>query len=183
MSNNRTRDDFLRFLDFLGEKGLIPTATAASRKATANKVTAILSDEEAQDVTVLDLDILMNRFHNLNNQAYTPESLQTYKSRMRTALDDFRSYTKDPINFKPTGQKRTKPKQNGEKPAASTSRGGPAPTPAPSAVTAPLPNLEVLPVAIRSNLTVQIVGLPFDLTTAEAKKIANIILAHAALQD
>lgn len=183
MSSNRTREDFLRFLDFLGEKGLIPTATAASRKATANKVTAILSEEEAQDVTALDLDILMNRFHNLNSQAYTPESLQTYKSRMRTALDDFRSYTKDPINFKPAGQKRTKPKQNGEKPASSTLKGSPLPTSSPSAVTAPMPSLEVLPVAIRSNLTVQIVGLPFDLTTAEAKKIANIILAHAALQD
>ena len=66
MAQNRSRADFLRFLDYLGEKGLIPSGTAASRKATANKVTAILSDEEAADVTALDLDEVMMRFHDLN---------------------------------------------------------------------------------------------------------------------
>lgn len=37
-----------------------------------------------------------------------------------------------------------------------------------------------LPIAIRSNLTVKVLGLPFDLTAAEANKIANVIVAHAA---
>jgi hypothetical protein len=38
----------------------------------------------------------------------------------------------------------------------------------------------VLPIAIRSGVVVEIVGLPFDLTKAEAQKVANIILAHGS---
>jgi hypothetical protein len=41
------------------------------------------------------------------------------------------------------------------------------------------PAMHVLPIALRPDLTIQIAGLPFDLTIAEAKKLANIILAHA----
>ena len=181
MSQNRSRDDFLRFLDYLGEKGLIPSATAASRKATANKVTSILSDEEALDVTALDLDALMTRFHNLNAQQYTPESLQTYRSRMKTALDDFRAYSENPLGFKPSGQSRSKPRQNSDKPKpllASTST-KPAVGYSNSAPSPTLPNVSVLPIPLRSDLTVQIAGLPFDLTKSEAQKLANIILAHA----
>lgn len=42
-----------------------------------------------------------------------------------------------------------------------------------------LPNVNQLPIPLRQNLTVRVFGLPYDLTAAEAKKIANIILAHA----
>ena len=36
-----------------------------------------------------------------------------------------------------------------------------------------------LPIPIRSDLAVQIEGIPFDLTKAEATKIANVVLAMA----
>jgi hypothetical protein len=180
MSTNRSRDDFLRFLAYLGDKGLIPLATASSRRATAGKVTAILSDDEAADVTALDLDDVMRRFDHLNPHQYTPGSLQAYKSRMKTALDDFRSYCENPLNFRPSGQQRTKVKpSNGEqqkKPIRGRVKTNDASATATPSVS--LPNVTVLPIALRAGLTVQIAGLPFDLTAAEAKKIANIILAH-----
>jgi len=37
----------------------------------------------------------------------------------------------------------------------------------------------ILPIPIRVDLTIHIQGLPFDLTEAEAKKIANVIQAMA----
>jgi hypothetical protein len=37
----------------------------------------------------------------------------------------------------------------------------------------------ILPVPIRADLTVYVQGLPFDLTEAEAKKIATVIQAMA----
>lgn len=180
MSNNRSRDDFLRFLDYLGDKGLLPAGTASSRKATANKVTAILSDDEAVDVTAIDLDEIMRRFDNLNQHQYTPESLQTYKSRMKTALEDFRNYCENPLSFKPLGQGRAKQKGTGEKQknvltVKNEARGAPEPIRS----TSHLPNVSVLPIPLRAGLTVQIAGLPFDLTPSEARKIANIVLAHA----
>lgn len=184
MSSNRSAPAFLSLIDYLGQKGLIPAATASSRKATANKVLAILSEDEAQDVLSLDLDHLMQRFHNLNPQQYTPESLQTYKSRMKTALEDFRAYTENPLTFKPSGQSKPKPKINGEKGAGvgtNSVQSKPIPTqfqnqPSHSS----MPGVSVLPIPLRADLTVQIAGLPFDLTSVEAKKIANIILAHAS---
>lgn len=179
MATNRTRDDFLRFLDYLGEKGLIPLATASSRRSTAGKITSILSVEEAVDVTVIDLDDLMRRFDHLNPHQYGPGSLQTYKSRMRTALDDFRTYCENPLSFKPSGQRRSKPRKAEEAPK----RGAVSATHEASVAVQSgqvLPNIAVLPIPLRAGLTVQIAGLPFDLTTAEARKIANIVLAHAA---
>jgi hypothetical protein len=41
-----------------------------------------------------------------------------------------------------------------------------------------LPRVAGLPIQIRADLTVQLVGLPFDLTKSEAQKIANIVLAY-----
>ena len=52
-----------------------------------------------------------------------------------------------------------------------------------SSTSPPLPNVNVLPISLRAGLTVQIAGLPFDLTKAEAQKIANIVLAHAVEYD
>jgi hypothetical protein len=40
--------------------------------------------------------------------------------------------------------------------------------------------VSVLPIPIRENLIIQIQGLPFDLTPAEANKIANVVRAMAA---
>jgi hypothetical protein len=180
MAQNRTREDFLRFLEYMGDKGLVPVATAASRRATAGKVTEVLSPDEAGDVTLVDLDDVMRRFDNLNPRQYTPGSLQAYKSRMKTALEDFRAYSENPLAFRPTGQSRTKQKINGDK--DKTPKVPVRTKTAEQTVTPPsstLPNISVLPIPLRLGLTVQVAGLPFDLTPAEARKIANIILAHA----
>lgn len=188
MSQNRSREDFIRFLDYLGEKGLVARATASARRTAAAKVLAVLSDDEAQDVVSLDIDHLMARFDNLNPHQYTPDSLQTYRSRLKTALEDFRAYGENPVSFRPSGQSRAKQKPNGSSPKAQKSKpiqiGTPTALPLPSTIPAvDLPNVHQLPVQLRPNLTVRIFGLPFDLTQQEAKKIANIILAHAMSSD
>ena len=180
MTQNCSRNDLLRFLDYLSAKGLVPSATAAARKAAVGRVTGILSDEEAVDITNLDLDEIMVRFDNLNPHQFTPESLQTYRSRLKTSLEDFRSYRENPLNFRPGGNSRSKSKSNGERrKSVSTEL-----TVKPDVRSAPagrsLPNISVLPIPLRPDLTVQVAGLPFDLTQAEAKKIANIILAHTS---
>ncbi|MDT8329159.1 MAG: hypothetical protein RQ750_17615 [Roseovarius sp.] len=185
MTTGRTKTDFLSFLDFLSEKGLLAKATAQSRKASANKVFAILDADEAKDVTTIDLDELMYRFSNLAGQNYKPQSLQVYKSRIRSALDDFISYKENPLGFKPALQSRSKgaKKSNQLVSALSQAKNGkgvnvqehiPSSDPIQTR-----PSDDILPISLRHGLTVKIAHLPFDLTPAEAKKIANIILAHA----
>lgn len=180
MPQNRSRADLVRFLDYTGEKGLVPPATAAARRTAATKVLAVLSDEEAFDVIQIDLNDVMSRFDNLNRHQFTPESLQTYRSRLKTALRDFQSYCENPVSFKPLGASRTRlkapsdrPKSSAQPPRANLIVQNELP------VSTDLPNVAVLPIPLRQSLTVRVVGLPFDLTPNEARKIANIILAHA----
>ncbi len=177
MAEGRSRADLLAFVDYLGQKGLIPPNTASARKASANKVLAILDENEATDVTLLDQDSLFTRFGHLHKSDYSPDSLQSYVSRTRTALDDFKRFCDEPLNFRPKASGVTKLKVANGKPKLST---------APASLdehrsSEPVSThaVQVLPISIRADLVVKIAGLPHDLTASEAQRIANIVLAHA----
>lgn len=182
MAQARSREALLSFLDYLGSKGLMAPATASARKVAVNKVFGILSSEEAEDVLAVDLDETMTRFGHLQGKSFTPGSLSTYRSRLRSALDDFAAYVENPLAFRPKVQAR-KRTENAPKAGVRNSKApeseevaNPSPRPiTPSFVTA-----NILPIPIRSDLVIQIQGLPFDLTEAEAKRIANVILALAS---
>lgn len=168
-----SRGALLDFQDYLSKKGLMNKATAAARKAAVNKVLGILDETESADVSTLDLDKVMSRFHNLEGSKYTPSSLGIYKSRLKSSIDDFLRYQKDPLNFKPAGQStsradRAKTPASGEPSSRSEPRRN-APIEAPPAA------VNIVPIPIRPDLTIKIQGLPFDLTASEANKIANVI--------
>ena len=106
MGGPRSRAELIKFLNYVGAKGLLSPATAESRKASVNKVLGILTDQEAEDVAQLDLDEVVRRFANLHGQAYTADSLRTYKSRTKSSIDDFIRYVENPMAFKVGGSKR-----------------------------------------------------------------------------
>src|SRR5271155_5102330 len=106
MDDKRSRKAALEFLEYVAQKGLMAQATARSRKAAVSKVLGILDETEARDVTSIDLDVVMSRFGHLQGKGYTPESLTTYKSRVKSALDDFSRYVENPLAFKPSVQAR-----------------------------------------------------------------------------
>lgn len=181
MARDRSRQKLLEFLDYLANKGLMAKPTVAARKAAANKILGILTDEEAADVVELDLDQVVKRFQNLAGQNYTPASLSAYRSRLRSAIDDFDSYVENPLGFRPSVQareKRPKPDGKKDKPVAENSDQT-ADFERPSQRSpAPLSNT-ILPIPIRSDITIYVQGIPFDLTESEAAKIANVIRALA----
>ena len=172
MTDKRSRQDFMEFLDWISQKGLMSPNTISSRRAAASKVLAILDNEEAQDVTKLDVDDLMRRFGYKEGKNYTPGSLQTYASRLRSALDDFKVYVDEPMNFRPGVQPRERRKSEPKRDAP------PAASPPPAAVAATPAN--ALSIPIRPDKTILVQGLPYDLTEAEATKIANVIRAMAS---
>lgn len=179
MSTNRSRDDLKAFLDWVGNKGLMPLATVQARKAAVNNILDILSDEEAADVTALDLEQVMSRFGNLKGKNYTPDSLKTYQSRLGKALEDFQAYLDNPMAFKPSGTQRrvSAPAKEALKPTSPAAR---AASPVQSApVSGPLLSANIVPIPIRQDLTIHIQGIPFDLTKAEAQRVANVVLALA----
>lgn len=157
--------------------------TAASRKAVVNKVFGALDDADRDDVLAVDVNTIIERFVNLEGRNYTPESLQTYKSRLKSTLDDFSSYRQDPLSFRPSAHQRaarqSKAQSNSsstapDKPSIMTSLG--ADNTAARVIDTPV---NILPIQIRADLTIKIQGLPFDMTVAEANKLAAVIKALA----
>ena len=179
MAIDKSRAGLLEFLDYLAKKGLMTKNTVAARKASASKVLGILSNEEANDVTDIDLNSVMMRFQNLEGNKYTPSSLNTYQSRTKSALEDFAVYLKNPMAYKPNVPKRERAEAGNSSinssPVKRTSTGkNRAETEPPTP-----PGSSIMPIPIRQDVTVHIQGLPFDLTEQEAGKIANVIRAMA----
>lgn len=179
MKNEYSRAELLKFLDYLAAKGLMKRATVHARKAASNNMLAILNEAEAEDLRHLDLDGLAFRFANLHGKKYTPKSLQVYKSRLLSALDDFLRYKENPATFRVGSSSRRARSQ--------------APTGSPNSAqgveavrhaadlrqTQRVLDTYNVPVPIRTDVIVQLNGIPFDLSPNEAKKISNVILALA----
>jgi hypothetical protein len=183
MAQDCSREDLLQFLDYLGSKGLVAPATAAARRSASARVLSVLSNDEASNVLTADLDHVMSQFENLNRGEFTPDSLRTYKSRLKTALGDFRGYIENPVTFRPSGRSISKKGASDggkvKRKATSNSAAAAVHIQSTSAPAVDMPNSNQLPIALRQNVVIRIFGLPFDLTKPEAQKIANIILAHA----
>lgn len=183
MTTGRTADDLKAFLSWTADKGMIPAATVHARKAASNMVLDILSEEEAKDVTALDLDDVMRRFQNLKGKNYTPTSLRTYQSRLGKAVEDFKVYLDNPMAFKPSGSRQSngtnRTASKGKTKAAEIESPRPVALPSHSPASLEMPSTHILSIPIRVDLVVRIQGLPFDLSVAEAEKIANVVKAMA----
>ena len=180
MDGKRSREAALGFLEYVAQKGLMAPATARARKAAVSKVLAILDAQEAEDVTSLNIDDVMSRFAHLQGKGYNPQSLVTYKSRLKSALEDFASYVANPLAFRPSVQSRERRAVSAKAPASEGKTTAEPSVPDPQTRTAPVAGPmagSILPIPIRSDLTIYIQGLPFDLTEAEAKKIASVVQA------
>ena len=172
----------IEFLDWTADKGLMAKNTVGGRKAAVGAVLGVLAPEETSDVTTVDLESAMARFVNLQGKKYNTSSLNVYKSRTNAAIADFRVWLADPLGFKPhlnksdkkTSFKPAKSKQNG------TVNGEPEDHQSSNPATTLNPaTANVFPVPIRENVVVRIHNLPFDLSRAEAEKIANVVKAMA----
>lgn len=189
MNGKRSVEAILEFQQYQADKGLLAKATAQSRKAALGKVLGILAPDEAEDVTKLNVDEVMMRFSNLEGKSYKPQSLQVYKSRVLSAINDFENYLDNPLGFRPSVNQRSskmKPKTDKQRTTVSSDRqvaevreeARQALTPSPAFDVA-----EILPIPIRPGLVIRVQGIPFDLKVSEAKKIANVIIAMAVEED
>lgn len=180
MATGTTFEDFIKFLDYTANKGLMKQTAVAARKAAANKLFQELDDSDRADVLSVDLDDAMKRFHNKVGDNYTPDSVRTYQSRVKSALEDFRAYCENPMGFRPATSTRTrKPNTNS---AAHLSEDATQASSATSPSKGPIVNhsissVDILPIPLRADLIVRVQGLPYDLTEAEANKISTVIRA------
>lgn len=156
-------------------------STAEARKAAVNQVLGILNESEASDVAKIEIDHLLGRFQNLHGKRYTPGSLKTYRARVRNSIEEFLRYLQNPMDFQPKGGSSIKKTPNNKSVSTQLSprRSNSAEETVYHSVSVPPTSTSTLPIPLRSDLTVLIHGLPFDLSQHEARKIANVVLAMA----
>lgn len=174
MTKDYSADAFFRFMDMVKDKGLLNPNTAQSRKAAGNKMLGMLEPDEKQDLREIDLDQLHERFANKSGADYTPSSLQVYKSRFKSALDDFVSWVDNPSAFRPSTSKRDAAPRRNPKP-----KGKEVGTALDEQIGRSSPGDFPIYVPIREDVVIRVTGIPSDLTEKEAGKIAAVIQAYA----
>lgn len=174
MTMQRSATELTKFYTYLGEKGLMNPRTAYARSQAAQQVLSILDTHEKEDLATLDRDAVFRRFINKNGQRFTPDSLQTYKQRFNSALDEFLSYAKDPASYKPPSsgtRERTRassPEAGGSSTRAAQNARGAAPNIPSGLLAYPLP--------LPSGAVAQLL-LPSMLTRSDADRITGLVTA------
>lgn len=191
MSDTYSEAELLKFLDWLGEKGLVNPVTAKSRRIASAKVLSALDGHEKLDLREFDREQAFQRFMNKSSKDFTPGSLTTYKSRFYSALDDFLSWRANPAGFKPAGTQRARSKtmDASDQPSSKNKiRALKTFTTAPkeSNTSDSGQGMEgqplVFPIPIRDGVTVKIHNLPMDLSKTEADRICAVVKALAVIE-
>jgi hypothetical protein len=129
-----TGAELIRFLDYVGDKGLMHPVTAKAYKFTSREILGTVEGEtwESVDLRTLDVDDVLARFATKAGMRYTPKSLQSYKSRFRKALALYIEYLEDPGGWRPARPQA--------RPSTTSGRGRRATSPASGIMPAPLPS-------------------------------------------
>lgn len=174
MSNAYSMVDLLEFLDHAGERGLMPAATAQALGVAARNVLGILSDQERSDLSQLEIDSVIKRFNNKRAKDFNPSSLKEYARRIHKAIDLFLKWRQDPANFtvktraSTSGRKRDIKDQEADEVLDVDQPGFESSGRA-------RPGTYRSAVPVRPGVVITLVNVPYDLTPAEADRIANFV--------
>ena len=183
MATQQSTSELLTTLARWGEKGTLKKSTSSNLRAACDRVFTILETPEREDVAKIDVNDALQRFHNLN-PSVSYESLRGYKSRVLKAIKLFLDFKKDPINWKPEMQTRpsrsTKSKTQATNHDAPTTHDDDSPqSETPRETQPPYRASSVstltIPFPLRADVTINIAGIPRDLTSAECERIAAFL--------
>lgn len=179
-TNNLSFDSLMSFLDWVAEKGMMKSTTASALKAATNKVLSVLDENDRNDLSKIDIDETFNRFKNQNDQGLSPDSLKTYRSRTKKAVDEFLSYRKDPEHWKPSISQRSKQSKSLSDKLKLKNHDSLKSSNLQSDNGQSTQNIEGLSIThqfpLRGDTTVKIIGLPRDIKVVEAKRLSAFLL-------
>lgn len=115
------KEQLVEFLDYAGIKGLFKKSTASSYQVACSNVLSILNEEESEDISKIDLDLIFQRFENLNGMKYKPSTLREYKRRVKDSIVEFIAYKENPSGWKPSTNQRA---VQGKKPTGASAKTG-----------------------------------------------------------
>lgn len=180
MSDTYSYAAMIEFLDYASDHGLMKAPTARSYRVAAGKVQDELTEQEANDVRQIDLDLVFQRFVNRNKVGVAPKTLRVYKRRIATVVEEFVAWRENPTGYRPQiGSRRSRgdeaPKGKAQPlriPTESKSR-----DPEPSAPQGAA--MLTIPFPLRADFVVS-VQVPRDLKAREAERLAAFIKTLAA---
>ena len=184
MMNGYSGKELIAFLDYMLDKGLGKPETIKSRRISCGRVFDTIGEQDLQDLREVDVDHIMVRFQNLEGPKFSPGSLNSYKSRVRSSISDFLRFREGPTAFKAVGQRksRTPSAQTSNVQSSLSVHAEPERQTSAKPVNLASYGLE-FPISIRADCIVRLAGLPFDLTKSEAQRIANVVLAMAVISE
>lgn len=181
-----TSDNLLDFLAHAAERGLMPAATAQALAVATRNVFTVLDDAERASLPLDDIDAIVRRFHNKRARDLNPSSLKEYERRTKRAVELFLRWKRDPANFTvPTrvtsvsshrGKHGVRTGDTEGQTAAGATAGATVPAELPVG-RAPAGAAAVYETQfpVRAGHMVHIANLPFDLTVAEAERLAQFL--------
>ena len=157
------------------KKKLINQRTVKNWKGSSARILSILDASEEKNLSTLDIEDVCTRFANLAHQKITPESLMTYRGRLKTAIKEFLAYKKDLMHYRPSIESRRRRKNRDTKSQNISNTPAPAQRYAPDSLNKPHEEF-TCQIPLRSGqIMVAINHLPVDLTDQEAEKIGTVI--------
>nr|WP_290228156.1 hypothetical protein [Trichocoleus desertorum] len=101
MATDYSKESFLKFLDYLVDRGLIKYQTVRGWRSAASKLLNDLSDAEEADVRTIDLELAVHKAANREPGLISPQSLKTYQQRIAIAIQEFVAWRSNPAGYKP----------------------------------------------------------------------------------
>jgi hypothetical protein len=97
MSLIRDTEEVIKFLEFAGRKSILNEHAIHNRMTACHNLFGVLNEEEDNlDYILSNLDVLVNRFRNKNNNVRA-STLKVYKSRLKSSVEDFKAWSADPF--------------------------------------------------------------------------------------
>ena len=179
MQSDFSLDSLQNFISFAREKGLVSKSTATGWQVAVNKVLEHLPHAEEQDVRNIDVDAALRRFSNRNPGQLAPKSLGEYRRRVAQVINEFITWSEDPLSYKPRGitvnRKRDAGQSRQHKPTPQKDGKVGVNTPSISAVPS---SALTLAFPLRPEFLVQ-VTVPRDIKTEEARRLGAFLLTLA----
>lgn len=169
------------FLDYATKKGYLKTPTgSAMRTACREVLSAVEGDDwETVDLLAIDIDDVLRRFETLRAMKFKSDSLNTYKTRFRKAMEMFAAFRADPSGWRPELKQRNRGGKVEPAARANGVREPESPSPEPAAPSrhssgASHGPMITYPFPLRDGVLAS-VQLPADLSRKEAKRLSAFI--------
>ncbi len=183
-SNSDTNNPYsvkalIEWIEHAGNKGLINKTTAGAKKASVTEVLVhsdILQDIEKNDVRKLNPDDVFDRYVNRYSNKYPPDTLKTYRSRMKSSVALFLKYKANPLGFSSrTHKTKTAQKEITSKPLNEVTEPTLLQQPNNTGDSSNQRITTPLPILIGGRNTITIQNFPLDITEEEADAICSVI--------